>query len=312
MIGVVQTRGVRTHATIEVRRPFAGRALLDFLAYHLVPGVEVAGEGWYARTLDLAGGPATVRVDLADDTAVRATYDLADVGDLADAVRRTRWLVDPEGAAPRTAAHLARDPLLAPLVGARPGLRVPGQVDGDETAVRTVVGQQVSVTGARTVTGRVVRAHGREVATAVPGLTHLFPAAATLAEVDPETLPMPRARARALVGLCAALASGEVVLDRDRAATLDAGEVDARMLALRGIGPWTVGYVAIRALGDPDRFLPTDLGVRQAITRLGADPVEVLARSDTWSPWRSAALMHLWATLMPPGPTTPTLPTLLP
>ena len=164
--------------------------------------------------------------------------------------------------------------------------------------MRTVIGQQVSVTGARTVTGRVVVEHGRPVDTDVPGLTHLFPSADTLAAVDPESLPMPRSRGRALVGLAAALAGGEVGLDRgsDRAA------VRAALLTLPGVGPWTADYVAMRALAHPDVFLPTDLGVRNAIRGVGHDVAATLARAEDWAPWRSYALMHLWNTLMPPTP----------
>ncbi len=207
---------------LAVRTPFAGRALLDFLAYHLVPGVEVAGDGWYARTLDLPHGPGTVRLDLGAADAVpdgetafvTATFALTDLRDTAAAVERARRLVDADCDPLAVAEHFVGDPVIGPLARACPGLRVPGQVDGDETAVRTVIGQQVSVVGARTVTGRIVAEHGRPVTTAVPGLTHLFPDAATLAAVDPTTLPMPRARGRALVGLCAALAAGDVALDR--------------------------------------------------------------------------------------------------
>jgi AraC family transcriptional regulator of adaptative response / DNA-3-methyladenine glycosylase II len=137
----------------------------------------------------------------------------------------------------------------------------------------------------------------------------VFPRAAVLAEVDPADLPMPRARARALVGLCEALASGEVAVDRGA----DRSEVRARLLALPGIGPWTADYVALRALGDPDVFLPTDIGVRRALVGLGDDPG--LARdprfvegtSHRWRPWRSYALLHLWSTLdLRPARTTGT------
>lgn len=281
---------------VGVRRPFAGAALLDFLAYHVVPGMEACGSGWYARTLDLAHGPGAVRVELADDTDVRATLVLTDLRDAPEAERCVRRLVAAED--DTTAAHAALDddPVLGPLARTRPGLRVPGQVDGAETAVRTVVGQQISVVGARTVTARMVLEHGRAVETGVPGLTHLFPSPATLAAVDPETLPMPRARGRAIVALTGALAEGRVVLDADH----DRQETRRAMLALPGIGPWTTDYVAMRVLRDPDAFLPTDLGVRQAISRLGLDPVEVIAASGQWRPWRTYALMHLWATLMPP------------
>jgi AraC family transcriptional regulator of adaptative response / DNA-3-methyladenine glycosylase II len=158
-----------------------------------------------------------------------------------------------------------------------------------------VIGQQVSVVGACTVTGRLVAEHGTPVDTGVPGLTHLFPDVATLAGVDPEALPMPRARGRALVGLCAALASGEVALDRGP----DRDDVRRRLLELPGIGPWTADYVAMRALAHPDVFLPTDVGVRNALAGLGHDPAAVIAASERWRPWRSYALMHLWNTLMP-------------
>ncbi|MFC5179171.1 AlkA N-terminal domain-containing protein [Nocardioides taihuensis] len=291
---------------LAVRTPYAADALLDFLAHHVVPGVEAVGPGWYARTLDLPHGPGTVRLDLAaaqsttpGETAfVPATFELTDLRDTTAAVERARRLLDADCDPVAVDAHFAGDPVVGPLVRRHPGLRVPGQVDGDEVAVRTVLGQQVSVAGARTVAGRLVAAHGRPVGSAVPGLTHLFPDAATLADVDPEALPMPRARGRALVALAERLADGSIALDRgrDRAAVRDA------LLALPGIGPWTADYVAMRALGHPDVFLPTDLGVRNALVGLGHDPALVVAAAEEWSPWRSYALLHLWQTLMPPVP----------
>lgn len=293
---------------LPVRTPFAGRELLGFLAYHVVPEVETAGPGWYARTLDLPHAPGTVRVLLDDPdpgpgtATVEAVFGLGDLRDLPAAVERVRRMLDADADPAVVDRHLGEDDVLAPLVAARPGLRVPGQVDGDETAVRTVVGQQVSVVGARTVTARMVQAHGRAVTTGVPGLTHLFPRADVLAAVDPETLPMPRARGRALVGLCAALAEGRVRLDRGVARA----DTRAAMLALKGIGPWTADYVAMRALGDPDVFLPTDIGVRNALSGLGQDPATLLPQvagdGGRWAPWRSTALMHLWATVIPALP----------
>ena len=289
---------------LAVRTPFAGRRLLDFLAYHLVPGVETAGDGWYARTLDLPHGPGTVRLDLADapvagETAfVTARFVLQDLRDTTAAVERARRLVDADCDPVAVDDQFAGDPVIGPLVRATPGLRVPGQVDGDETAIRTVIGQQVSVVGACTVTGRIVAAHGRRVESDIPGLTHLFPDAATLAAIDPATLPMPRSRGRALVGMAGALASGVVALDRGP----DRDEVRDSMLALPGVGPWTADYVAMRALAHPDVFLPTDIGVRNALGGLGFDPAATIAASDRWRPWRSYALMHLWNTLMPATP----------
>jgi AraC family transcriptional regulator of adaptative response / DNA-3-methyladenine glycosylase II len=292
---------------LPVRTPFAGRRMLDFLAHHLVPGVEVAGPGWYARTLDLPHGSGTVRLELVDlpDTSgaagggtgfVAAEFRLADLRDTAAASERVRRLLDADCDPRAVDDHLGADPVLGDLVVATPGLRVPGQVDGDETAIRTVIGQQVSVTGARTVAGRLVASHGRAVESDVPGLTHLFPDAASLAAADPATLPMPRARGRALVGLATALADGRVLLDRGP----DRDDVRRALLELPGIGPWTADYVAMRALGHPDVFLPTDLAVRRLLAGLEGDP-----DPERWRPWRSYALMHLWNTLMPDTPAPP-------
>ena len=187
----------------------------------------------------------------------------------------------------------AGDPLIGPLVRRTPGLRVPGHVDGNEVAVRAVLGQQVSVAGARTVAARLTRAHGRPLAQPAGELTHLFPDAATIAALDPEELPMPRSRGRALVTLCAALADGTIALDRGA----DRDDVRRALLALPGIGPWTADYIALRALGHPDVFLPTDIGIRDALTGLGEDPARAADLAERWRPWRSYAQLHLWQTL---------------
>ena len=300
------------HLRLAVRTPFAGDALLRFLAYHLVPGVETAGPGWYARTLALPHGPGTVRIELDDLTGhdgtalLPATFRLADLRDTGAAVERVRRMLDADCDPVAVDDAFAGDALIGPLVRRRPGLRVPGHPDGHELAVRTVVGQQVSVAGARTVTARIVQQHGRPLPEPVGGLTHLFPDAATLAEADPETLPMPRARGRAVVGLAAALATGDIALDRGA----DRDDVRRRLLDLPGIGPWTADYVAMRALGHPDVFLPTDLGIRDALRGLGEDPGRPQQRAELaqrWRPWRSYAQLHLWQTLdvLSPSPEPP-------
>jgi len=282
---------------LAVRTPFAGSALLAFLALRAVPGVEAAGPGWYARTLALPHGSGTVRLELADvvepgQTAfVPATFWLHDLRDTAPAVERVRRLLDADCDPVAIADEFAGDRVLGSLVRRTPGLRVPGQVDGHEVAVRAVLGQQVTVTAARTIAARLTDQLGEPLPQPVDGLTRLFPTASALAGLEPGDLPMPRSRATALVTLCRALADGEVTLDRGRPRDV----VRAELLALKGIGPWTADYVALRALGDPDVFLPTDVGVRNALSGLGADEVD----PERWRPWRSYALLYLWHTLTP-------------
>ncbi|HNJ96726.1 MAG TPA: DNA-3-methyladenine glycosylase, partial [Ilumatobacteraceae bacterium] len=171
----------------------------------------------------------------------------------------------------------------------------PGHPDGTELLVRAVLGQQVSVAGARTLARRLVAAHGEPLARPVGGVTHAFPSAATIAGMTPADFAMPRARGAALINACARLADGTIVLD----AGSDRLAATAALEALPGLGPWTAGYIAMRALGDPDVFLPTDVGVRNALRALGADssPKAATALAERWRPWRSYALHHLWASL---------------
>jgi AraC family transcriptional regulator of adaptative response / DNA-3-methyladenine glycosylase II len=284
---------------LAVRTPFAGSALLDYLATRAVPGVEEAGDGWYARTLALPHGVGTVRIEVPDveaagETAfVTATFALEDLRDTAAAVERVRRLLDADCDPVAVADAFAGDPVIGPLVRETPGLRVPGHVDGDEVAVRAVLGQQVSVAGARTVAARLAEAHGRPLPRQHGGLARLFPDAATIAGLAPEDLPMPRARGRALIALCTALADGTIALDRGP----DRDAVRRALLAIPGIGPWTADYIALRALAHPDVFLPTDIGIRDALIRLGRDPRRAADLADGWRPWRSYAQVHLWHTL---------------
>jgi AraC family transcriptional regulator of adaptative response / DNA-3-methyladenine glycosylase II len=262
--------------------------------------VEVCDEHSYARTLALPHGPGEARVWLADapaigDTAfMQATFVLTDVRDTSAAVERVRRLLDADCDPLAIADAFGGDAVLGAVARRNPGLRVPGQVDGAEVAVRAVVGQQVSVAGARTVLGRLAREHGELAEFLTPGLTHVFPTAQALAGLSPEVLPMPRARGRALIGLNAALAQGRVLLNRGA----DRGDVRRKLLDLPGIGPWTADYIALRALGDPDVFLPSDLGTRAALTRLGQDPRAAEMLSQDWRPWRSYAQVHLWQSLL--------------
>jgi AraC family transcriptional regulator, regulatory protein of adaptative response / DNA-3-methyladenine glycosylase II len=299
---------------LAVRQPFAADDWIAFLARRVVPGIEAAGPGWYARSLRLPHGQGTVRLTVppvapGNGTGfVQCTLRLCDLRDVAAAVERSRRMLDADCDPVAVDDELLGDPRIAPLVRRRPGLRVPGHVDGNEIAVRAVLGQQISVAGAAAIAGRLVESYGEplpvssadEQADEPSPITHLFPSAEVLAEVDPEQLAMPRARGRALNALCAALASGDIALDR----SAERSDVRAALLAVPGIGPWTADYIALRALGDPDVFLPTDVGVRQGVAALGEDPRRADQLSSAWRPWRSYAQMHLWASLGPAQTTT--------
>jgi AraC family transcriptional regulator of adaptative response / DNA-3-methyladenine glycosylase II len=275
------------------RAPFDAAGLLTFLGARAVPGVEAwdpAGGGTYRRVLTLPHGAGVATLAPGGPDHVACELRLSDLRDLAAAVQRCRRLLDLDADPVAVDDALASDALLAPLVRRAPGRRVPGAVDGAELAVRAVLGQQVSVAGARTVAGRLTAALGEPLpeGLADDALTHVFPTADAIAAADPAALPLTRARAHALRALCGAVADGSLALDpgADRDATRE------RLLTLPGIGPWTAEYVAMRALGDPDAFPATDLGVKQALERLGPDP-----DPDRWRPWRSYAVQHLWARL---------------
>jgi AraC family transcriptional regulator, regulatory protein of adaptative response / DNA-3-methyladenine glycosylase II len=219
---------------------------------------------------------------------------LADLRDVTAAVQRCREIFDLDADPAAIADEFGPDPVIGPLVRARPGLRVPGCADGFELAVRAVLGQQVSLAAARTFGGRLVARFGEPTQTSNHRLTHLFPTPQSLVESDLEAIGLTTRRATTLRALARATSTGGLVLDRGA----DREECVAALLALPGIGPWTAGYVAMRALGDPDVFLPKDLGLREAMRNLGtaADP-DGVAASQRWRPWRSYAAMHLWASL---------------
>ena len=279
---------------LACREPFDATHLLAFLSARAVPGVEEVVGGVYRRALRLARGNGVVSVDLSGPV-ITCSLVLDDVADVQAAVQRTRRLLDLDCDPASVRAVLGDDPLLAPLVAARPGLRAPGHPDGTELLVRAVLGQQVSVAGARTLARRLVDAHGEPLARPIGGVTHAFPTASTIAEMRPDEFAMPRARGAALINACAQLADGTIVLD----AGSDRAEAVAALEALPGLGPWTAGYIAMRALGGPDVFLPTDIGVRNALRGLGVDssPRAAAALAERWRPWRSYALHHLWASL---------------
>ncbi|WP_030203414.1 AlkA N-terminal domain-containing protein [Streptomyces sp. NRRL S-87] len=283
--------------TIALRLPYRAPLNPDNLFGHLaataVPGVEEWRDGAYRRTLGLPFGTGIASLSpRADHIACRLT--LTDLRDLTIAISRCRWLLDLDADPEAVDELLAADPLLAPLVAKAPGRRVPRTVDAAEFAVRAVLGQQVSTAAARTHAARLVAAHGEPVEDPEGGLTHLFPAPAALAALDPERLALPRSRRTTLTTLVSALADGSLALGVDS----DWGRARAQLAALPGFGPWTVEVIAMRALGDPDAFLPSDLGMRRAARGLGLPhtPAALTARAARWRPWRAYAVQYLWAT----------------
>lgn len=283
--------------TLGFTAPLCPDNLFGHLVATAVPGVEEWHDGAYRRTLALPGGPGVVALRPGAD-AVAATLTLTDPADADAAARLARRVLDLDADPRSVDATLRADPVLRPLVDEAPGRRVPGSPDADEFAVRAVLGQQVSTAAARTHAGRLVRGHGTPLPDGLAGpgstLTHLFPSASALTAVDPRELGMPRTRKRTLLTLVRALADGEVVLD-----PADVPGSRAALAALPGVGPWTVDSVAMRALGDPDAFLPTDLGVRVAAERLGlpARDRDLVAHAETWRPYRAYATQYLWAAL---------------
>jgi AraC family transcriptional regulator of adaptative response / DNA-3-methyladenine glycosylase II len=270
---------------LAYRPPMELASTLDYLARRAIPGVEDFEPTCYRRTLRLPHGAGLVTLTPAAGH-VRAQLRLADHRDLAAAVARLRRLLDLDADPIAVDEVLTGLPAVAGLVRRRPGLRSPGAVDGFEMAVRALVGQQVSVAAARTVLGRLVAEHGRPAFESEPGWL-LFPAPAELAGLDPADLPMPRARGRSLIGLAAAMAGGELVLS----AGSDRVEVRRQLLALPGIGGWTADYLLMRAVGDPDVYLGSDLGIKRAVRALpDFDP-------GAAAPWRSYLTHRLWASL---------------
>jgi AraC family transcriptional regulator of adaptative response / DNA-3-methyladenine glycosylase II len=297
------------HLRLPCRLPFTASSVLAFLGQRSVAGVERFDGTRYQRSLRLARGQGIVTVWAGPDGSVReggsvlADLRLSDLHDLTSAVERCRRLLDLDADPVAIAETLGADSHLGPVVGEEPGRRVVGAVDGFELAVRAVIGQQVSVRGGRTVAAKLVAAAGQPLARPdgnTTSLTHLFPTPEALVELahrKPDAFAMPARRRQALVALSRAVIDGELVID----AGADPGRMRAQLVALPGVGPWTAEYVAMRALRDPDAFMPTDLGVLRAAAALGLpdDPARLDEHSQRWRPWRSYAMAHLWSLPVP-------------
>lgn len=276
---------------LPYRKPF-DPGVLKFISKRAVPGIEELDGDTYRRTLKLPHGPAVTELTIADDH-ISCKLRLKDIRDLQSAVQRCRWLLDLDSDPIAVAEHLGSDRSLRKFVKARPGLRIPGSTDGAELAMRAVLGQQVSVVGAVTLAGRLVAAYGKPMTAPDGRLTHVWPDAEVIAEAELDEIGMPGARKRALRALAAAIANDDISLTpgADRQSTYE------KLVSLPGIGPWTASYVSMRALADPDAFLPSDLGIRKGLEQLGyaSGPRSALETAERWRPWRSYAAQYLWA-----------------
>ncbi|NVN48775.1 DNA-3-methyladenine glycosylase 2 family protein [Mycolicibacterium hippocampi] len=279
---------------LPVRAPFAYEGLFGHLAASAIPGVEEVRDGTYRRTLRLPHGTAIVSLRPHPDH-VRCQLVVDDFRDLSAAIARCRRLLDLDADPEAVVDALSADEGLRALITKAPGQRIPRTVDEHELAIRVVLGQQVSMQAARTHAGRIVAAYGHPIADAGGELTHVFPEADALSDIDTRHLAFPRSRQRTLTTLIAAINSGEVVLDSG----CDWNSARAQLLSLPGIGPWSAEMIAMRALGDPDAFPATDLGVTVAARQLGlpATPNLLVERSSRWRPWRAYATQHLWTAL---------------
>ena len=298
---------------LACREPFDAAAWLGFLAARAIPGVEQVSTDRYARTVRTAAGPGIIElIPRPGQGHVLLRARLSGLGAVGPVVGGARRLLDADADPAAIGAALAADELIAPLAAARPGLRVPGAYDGFELAVRAVLGQQVSVAAASTFAGRLAARLGvplpaegiphippgastdpaadaaasRARTASLPGLTVVFPGPEVLADADLDGLGLTTARQRTLRALAAAAASGQLALDPGA----DPGELAGRLAGLPGIGPWTIGYILMRAAGDPDAFPAADLGLRRALARLGAPA----GHDVSWRPWRAYAAMQLW------------------
>jgi AraC family transcriptional regulator of adaptative response / DNA-3-methyladenine glycosylase II len=284
---------------LSYRPPLAWLTLQRFLARRAVPGLEEAPERQYRRVLVLPHGLGVGTVHPPDgQNRLILEQRLPDLRDLPQAVAAWRRLLDLDADPVAVGAGLTQDAVLAQRWQVDPGRRVPGTVDPHELAIRAVLGQQVSLAAARALAARLVATLGPALPAPDGGLTRGFPPSDHLAQQDPDRLPLPRRRARTVVALAEALATGRIRLgpEHDRETAYQA------LLAIDGIGPWTAAYIMMRAFGHPDAFQPSDLGVRKAFRRLGWDtrPSAVAQRAEAWRPWRAYAQMYLGDGSAPP------------
>lgn len=292
-----RTEGGTVAVRLGYRLPYDWEAMIAFLHARAIPGVEAVSAARYARTIAIGEANGVVTVEPAGGNCLKATVRLANLENLPAIIARVRRVFDLAADPVAIDAHLSRDPLLASLVAARPGLRVPGAWDGFELAVRAVLGQQITVPAATRLASKLVAAFGEPIAdpgVREHGLTHVFPTAQRLFRADLATIGMPNARRMALASLAGAVVADPLIFGARR--SLD--EAIAQLRSLAGIGEWTAQYIAMRELHEPDAFPATDVGLSRALgDRCGErpSPAALLVHAEQWRPWRAYAALHLWA-----------------
>jgi AraC family transcriptional regulator of adaptative response / DNA-3-methyladenine glycosylase II len=282
---------------LAYRPPYDWDAMLAFLAARAIPGVEIVSDSTYRRTIMFGRNSGVISVTPDDKHRINVQVRFPDISALPQIIARVRRVFDLAADPDTIGAHLALDPALAPLVAARPGLRVPGAWDGFELAVRAIFGQQITVPAATKLLGKLVASFGDPLPSAMrdgEGLSHLFPSAARIGKANLAALGMPNARATAVISLAQAISADPAIFSRG--ASLEDAIVKLR--ALPGIGEWTAQYIAMRELREPDAFPAADIGLLRAMADADGrrpSPAELLARSEGWRPWRAYAALHLWA-----------------
>ncbi len=279
------------------RLPYDWEAILSFLNARAIPGLETVSCGRYARTITIGEEHGVLVVEPVGGNCLRVTVRFPNLRYLPTIIARVRRVFDLAADPVAIGAHLSLDPMLAPLVAARPGLRVPGAWDGFELAVRAILGQQITVSAATRLAGRLVSSHGEKIAGSAAlemGLTHLFPTPRQLATANLAALGMPKARRAALSSLAAAIVADPLIFGPRRSLE----EAIAQLRLLPGVGAWTAQYIAMRELREPDAFPAADIGLMRAMGEgsvVRPSPAELLAHAEQWRPWRAYAALHLWA-----------------
>jgi AraC family transcriptional regulator of adaptative response / DNA-3-methyladenine glycosylase II len=283
---------------LRYRPPYDWDSMLAHLQARAIPGVEIVESGGYQRTVEIDGFIGSVEVThVPRRQSLGVTIRFPNVRSLPAIVTRVRRLFDVGADIETIDAHLSRDPLLAPLVARRPGLRAPGGWDGFELAVRAILGQQISVAAARRLAGELVALHGKPVLkdyVSHPSLSHVFPTAERLAAADSIGLRMPRTRQLSLQALTEAAATDPNLFRPF--GTIE--EAIMRLRTIRGVGEWTAQYIALRALREMDAFPASDIGLLRGAATIDGErstSASLLTRAESWRPWRAYAAQHLWA-----------------